>query len=76
MWILFLVTGDCEADLIFVLDSSASYGSLLWFIQKQFVIDIIQSLKVHIHKSHTNAHMHARTLECIHYIIEIKVNIK
>ncbi|KAI0240166.1 hypothetical protein LSAT2_009126 [Lamellibrachia satsuma] len=40
------VKGDCKAEVIFLLDSSASYGALNWFIQKQFVMDVVQSLKV------------------------------
>ncbi|KAI0220619.1 hypothetical protein LSAT2_027885, partial [Lamellibrachia satsuma] len=40
------IKGDCKADVIFILDSTASYSTLKWFAQKQFVIDVVQSLKV------------------------------
>ncbi|KAI0239671.1 hypothetical protein LSAT2_009633 [Lamellibrachia satsuma] len=41
-----VVMGDCKADVIFVLDSSDSYGVLNWFNIKQFIMDIVQGLKV------------------------------
>ena len=34
--------GTCKADLVFVLDSSASIGALDWFRMKQFGIDVIK----------------------------------
>ena len=43
---MFTATGDCRADVIFVLDSSANNGAMGWFTVKQFVIDLVQSLKV------------------------------
>ncbi|KAI0213204.1 hypothetical protein LSAT2_001799 [Lamellibrachia satsuma] len=33
--------GDCNVDIIFVLDSSGSIGSYNWYVTKQFVIDVI-----------------------------------
>ncbi|KAI0220620.1 hypothetical protein LSAT2_027886 [Lamellibrachia satsuma] len=44
-------TGDCRADVIFVLDSSANNGAMGWFTVKQFVIDLVQSLKVAEHQT-------------------------
>ena len=41
-----LAYGDCTADVIFVVDSSASVGSLNWYAAKQAVMDIVQGLKV------------------------------
>ena len=41
-----LAYGDCTADVIFMVDSSASVGSLNWYAAKQAVMDIVQGLKV------------------------------
>ena len=43
---VFVVSGDCAADVVFVVDSSASIGLLNWFTMKQFVMDIVQGLTV------------------------------
>ncbi|KAI0219778.1 hypothetical protein LSAT2_028696 [Lamellibrachia satsuma] len=40
------VFGNCPADLVFVLDSSADVGDLIWYMLKQYTIDIMQSLKI------------------------------
>ncbi|KAK2174410.1 hypothetical protein NP493_806g00002 [Ridgeia piscesae] len=42
----YVVLGDCRADVVFVLDSSGSIGFLDWFRVKQFVLDVVQGLKV------------------------------
>ena len=47
--VLFSVIGDCKADIVFIMDSSASIGSLNWFHLKQFVLDLVQGLKVEWH---------------------------
>ena len=46
MSIIPTVIGDCKADVIFVLDSSGSIGFMNWFHVKQFVMDVVQGLKV------------------------------
>ena len=46
IYYVFPVKGDCKADVVFLLESSDSYSTLKWFAQKQFVIDVVQSLKV------------------------------
>ena len=40
--------GNCTADVIFVIDSSASITFMYWYVAKQFVLDIVQGLKVNI----------------------------
>ena len=43
---VFVVSGDCAADVVFIVDSSATIGLLNWFTMKQFVMDIVQGLMV------------------------------
>ena len=43
---VFLVYGNCTADVIFMVDSSVSLNTGDWFPTKQAVIDIVQGLKV------------------------------
>ena len=38
--------GKCHADVVFIMDSSASVGLLNWFIMKQFVMDIIRGFNI------------------------------
>ncbi|KAI0236841.1 hypothetical protein LSAT2_012610 [Lamellibrachia satsuma] len=38
--------GDCIADVVFVLDSSGSIGSLNWSVSLQFVIDVMKGLNI------------------------------
>ena len=45
---LLLVSGRCHADVIFILDSSASVGSFNWAHTKQIVMDMVQGLKVFV----------------------------
>ena len=44
--LVFSVIGDCKADIVFIMDSSANIGSMNWFFMKQTVIDMVQGLKV------------------------------
>ncbi|KAK2178276.1 hypothetical protein NP493_550g05031 [Ridgeia piscesae] len=43
--------GNCTADVIFVIDSSASINFMNWYVAKQFVMDVIQGLKVSEHQT-------------------------
>ena len=38
--------GDCIADVVFVVDSSGSIGSLNWSVSLQFVIDFMKGLNI------------------------------
>ena len=47
--LVFSVMGDCKADIVFIMDSSGSIGSMNWFHIKQTVMDMVQGLKVGCH---------------------------
>ena len=49
---MFSVRGTCKADVVIVVDSSASIGVVNWFAMKQFVMDIIKKLKVSKKNTH------------------------
>ena len=61
--------GNCRADIVFILDSSASLDKLKWCVIKQFAIDVIRGLKIGLDQTRvgvvsfsttavTNFHLH------------------
>ncbi|KAK2183576.1 hypothetical protein NP493_304g03007 [Ridgeia piscesae] len=53
--------GNCNVDIIFVLDSSGSIGVYNWFVTKQFVIDVILGMNANMNMTRVGVVVYSTT---------------
>ena len=61
--VLLQAEGSCVGDVIFVLDSSGSIGFLNWSVSAQFVLDVMQKLKISQEGTHVGVVIYSTNVE-------------